>query len=111
MVLELCGAQATDFTKVGDNWEIDVSIATCVIQDPPIVVYDVKITVTDESGTVGTLEANIPDPNAEGSAQDNSDTSDDSSEDESSGLPGVSMIATICITLLGAAFARRKLEE
>ena len=109
MVLELCGSQATDFTKVGDNWEIDVSIATCVMQD--IGVYDVKIIVTDESGTVGTLEVNIPDPNAEDSTQDNSDTSDDSSGEESSGLPGVSMIATICVTLLGAAFARRKLEE
>ena len=109
MVLELCGSQATDFTKVGDNWEIDVSIATCVMQD--IEVYDVKIIVTDESGTVGTLEANIPDPNAEDTTQDNSDTSDDSSGEESSGLPGVSMIATICVTLLGAAFARRKLEE
>ena len=108
MVLELCGSQATDFTKVGDNWEIDVSIATCVMQD--IQIYDVKIIVTDESGTVGTLEVNIPDPNAEDNTQDNSGTSDDSSEDESSGLPGVSMIATICITLLGAAFARRKSE-
>ena len=74
-------------------------------------VYDVKIIVTDESGTVGTLEVNIPDPNDEGTTQDNSDTSDDSSGEESSGLPGVSMIATICVTLLGAAFARRKLEE
>ena len=51
---------------VGINWEIDVSIATCVLQE--IETYDVIITATDESGVQSTLEINVKDPNV----QDNS---------------------------------------
>lgn len=105
--LTLCGSQASDFTKVGKNWEIDVSIATCVQQQ--ITEYDVSISATDESGVVTTLSVSIKDPNAN---DDNSlETSDDDSGDsESSGLPGVSFMATLVVTLLGAAFASRKKE-
>ena len=105
--LTLCGSQASDFTKVGKNWEIDVSIATCVQQQ--ITEYDVIISATDESGVVTTLSISIKDPNAN---DDNSlETNDDDSGDsESSGLPGVSFMATLVVTLLGAAFASRKKE-
>lgn len=105
--LTLCGSQASDFTKVGKNWEIDVSIATCVQQQ--ITEYDVSISATDESGVVTTLSVSIKDPNAN---DDNSlETNDDDSGDsESSGLPGVSFMATLVVTLLGAAFASRKKE-
>ena len=53
MTLQLCGATATDFTKVGINWEIDVSIAICVMQG--IFTYDVTIFATDESGDFSSL--------------------------------------------------------
>ena len=105
--LTLCGSQASDFTKVGKNWEIDVSIATCVQQG--ITDYDVTISATDESGVVSSLSVIVKDPYADdGDSQSNSD--DDGGESESSGLPGVSFMATLTVTLLGAAFARRKLE-
>ena len=104
--LTLCGSQATDFTKVGKNWEIDVSIATCVQQG--ITNFDVSISATDESGVVSTLSVVVKDPYAN---EDNSQTNDgDSTDSESSGLPSVSLIATLSVTLLGAAFARRKQE-
>ena len=105
--LTLCGSQATDFTKVGKNWEIDVSIATCVQQG--ITEYNVLISATDESDISNSLSILVKDPYAN---DDNSDGSTDDSEDdsESSGLPSVSLIATLSVTLLGAAFARRKLE-
>ena len=105
--LSLCGSQATDFTKVGKNWEIDVSIATCVQQG--ITEYDVIISATDESGIVSTLNVLIKDQYANDDTSGGS--SDDSGDDsESSGLPNVSLLATLSVTLLGAAFARRKLE-
>ena len=104
--LTLCGSQATDFTKVGKNWEIDVSIATCVQQG--ITNFDVSISATDESGVVSTLSVVVKDPYAN---EDNSQTNDgDNTDSESSGLPSVSLIATLSVTLLGAAFARRKQE-
>jgi hypothetical protein len=105
MSLQLCGAEATDFTKVGINWEIDVSIATCVLQE--ISTYDVVITVTDESSVTTTLEIYVADPNAVDDSNDDS-TSDSDSGDDSSALPSVSLLATLSVTLLGAAFARRK---
>ena len=37
-------------------------------------------------------------------------TSDSDSGDDSSALPSVSLLATLSVTLLGAAFARRKQE-
>ena len=107
MSLQLCGAEATDFTKVGINWEIDVSIATCVLQE--IVTYDIIITATDESSVVTTLEINVADPNAVDDSNDGP-TSDSDSGDDSSALPSVSLLATLSVTLLGAAFARRKQE-
>jgi hypothetical protein len=65
------------------------------------------ITVTDESSVTTTLEIYVADPNAVDDSNDDS-TSDSDSGDESSALPSVSLLATLSVTLLGAAFARRK---
>tara|TARA_Y100000589_G_scaffold193730_1_gene183303 strand:+ start:3557 stop:5533 length:1977 start_codon:yes stop_codon:yes gene_type:complete len=109
MTLQLCGSTATDFTNVGINWEIDVSIATCVLQE--ITTYDVVVTATDESGVESTLEVNVEDPNAQSDSNSGSNSNSGSEEDEGSALPGVSMLATICVTLLGAAMLRRKEDQ
>ncbi len=105
--LTLCGSQASDFTKVGKNWEIDVSIATCVQQG--ITEYDVSISATDESGVVSTLSVTVIDPYASDDTSLNTNDGD-SGDSGSSGLPGVSFMATLMVTLLGAAFASRKKE-
>ena len=88
--------------------EIDVSIATCVLQE--ISTYDVKITATDESGVESTLEINVKDPNAQEDSNSGSSTGDSSSSDEGSALPSVSMLATVSVALLGAALMRREEE-
>ncbi len=108
LALQLCGSSATDFTKVGINWEIDVSIATCVLQE--ISTYDVTITATDESGVKSTLEINVKDPNAQDDSNSDSSTGDSSSSDDGSALPSVSMLATVSVALLGAALLRREEE-
>ena len=108
MTLQLCGASATDFTQVGINWEIDVSIATCVMQE--ITTYDVIITATDESNIASTLEVNVADPNVVSTIDDNSNPEDDTSSDVNSLLPSISMLTTILVTLAGAALIRRDEE-
>jgi hypothetical protein len=103
LLLSLCGGSTTDFTQVGTNWEIDVSIASCMQQG--ITEYDVIISATDESGVIGTLSVFVPDPYAE----DNSDTIiDNSKPSEEGGLPSLSMLSTLIITLLAMAFWQRK---
>ena len=108
MSLQLCGASATDFTQVGINWEIDVSIATCVMQE--ITAYDVIITATDESNIASTLEVNVADPNVVSTIDDNSNPEDDTSSDVNSLLPSISMLTTILVALAGAALIRRDEE-
>lgn len=108
MTLQLCGASATDFTQVGINWEIDVSIATCVMQE--ITTYDVIITATDESNINSILEVNVEDPDAQDSSNDGTASDDDTSGDDVSALPSISMLATISIALFGAALVRRDEE-
>ena len=66
-------------------------------------------TATDESGVVTTLSVSIKDPNANDDASLETND-DDSGDSESTGLPGVSFMATLVVTLLGAAFASRKKE-
>ncbi|NCG41973.1 MAG: hypothetical protein GWO84_00305 [Euryarchaeota archaeon] len=103
LLLSLCGGSTTDFTQVGTNWEIDVSIASCMQQG--ITEYDVIISATDESGVIGTLSVFIPDPYAE----DNGDIIiDDGKPSEEGGLPSLSMLSTLIITLLAMAFWQRK---
>ena len=103
LLLSLCGGSTTDFTQVGTNWEIDVSIASCMQQD--ITEYDVIISATDESGVIGTLSVFIPDPYAEDSGDI---IIDDGKPSEEGGLPSVSMLSTLIITLLAMAFWQRK---
>ena len=106
LALQLCGSSATDFTKVGINWEIDVSIATCVLQE--ISTYDLVITATDESGVESLLEVNVADPDAQDASNSGSNSDDDSASDGTSALPSVSLLATLTVTLLSAALIRRE---
>ena len=108
MTLQLCGSTATDFTIAGINWEIDVSIATCVLQE--ISTYDVVITATDESNVESTLEVNVEDPDAQDSSNDDSSSNDGDSGEKGSALPSVSLLATVSVALLGAALIRREEE-
>tara|TARA_B100000459_G_scaffold147112_1_gene115353 strand:- start:1333 stop:3357 length:2025 start_codon:yes stop_codon:yes gene_type:complete len=102
--LRLCGYTTNDFLRVGSGWEIDVNIVTCAAQNPPVTSYDILLTATDESGSITTLSVYVP-------SQDSNDGSSDNSENvqviEEEGLPAISMVATLSITLLGAAFASR----
>lgn len=109
MTLQLCGSTATDFTIVGINWEIDVSIATCVLQE--ISTYDVVITATDESGIESLLEVNVEDPDAQDSSNDDSASNDGDSGEKGSALPSVSLLATLSVALLGAALVRKEEDE
>lgn len=106
LALQLCGSSATDFTTVGINWEIDVSIATCVLQE--ISTYDLVITATDESGVESVLEVNVADPDAQDTSNSGSNSDDDSASDDTSALPSVSLLATLTVTLLSAALIRRE---
>ena len=109
MTLQLCGSTATDFTIAGINWEIDVSIATCVLQE--ISTYDVVITATDESNVESTLEVNVEDPDAQDSSNDDSSSNDGDSGEKGSALPSVSLLATVSVALLGAALMRKEEDE
>lgn len=103
LLLSLCGGSTTDFTQVGTNWEIDVSIASCMSQG--ITEYDVIISATDESGVIGTLSVFITDPYAE---DDSGIAIVDGEPSEEGGLPSLSMLSTLIITLLAMAFWQRK---
>ncbi len=102
LLLSLCGGSTTDFTQDGNNWEIDVPVASCGNPDTG---YDVIISATDESGVIGTLSVFIPVINAD----DNADIIiDDGKPSEEGGLPSLSMLSTLIITLLAMAFWQRK---
>ena len=103
LMLSLCSGSTTDFTQVGTNWEIDVSIASCMSQG--ITEYDVIISATDESGVIGTLSVFITDPYAE---DDSGIAIVDGEPSEEGGLPSLSMLSTLIITLLAMAFWQRK---
>ena len=107
--LQLCGYTTNNFLRDGSSWEIEVNIVSCTSQNPPVTAYDVVFTATDESGTMTTLTVYIPDPYAN---NDGSNTGEDTSiGTEEEGLPALSMVATLSITLLGAAFAGRARKE
>ena len=102
LMLSLCSGSTTDFTQVGTNWEIDVSTASC---GGTTTGYDVIISATDESGVIGTLSVFIPDIYAD----DNEDIAIvDGEPSEEGGLPSLSMLSTLIITLLAMAFWQRK---
>ncbi len=110
MSLSLCGYSTNNFDRVGSSWEIDVNIVSCSSQNPPVTTYDITLSATDESGTVSTFSVFVPDPYAANTVDD-SDDSSGSSGGESEGMPGVSMLATLSIALLGAAVVSRKQRE
>ena len=104
MSLAICGGSTTNFIRDGINWEIDVSIASCSPQG--ITEYNVIISATDESGVIGTLAVFVPDPYAEDDGGDG--TISDIKTSEERGLPSLSMLSTLIITLLAMAFWQRK---
>jgi hypothetical protein len=104
MSLAICGGSTTNFIRDGINWEIDVSIASCSPQG--ITEYNVIISATDESGVIGTLAVFVPDPYAEDDGGDG--TISDIKTSEEGGLPSLSMLSTLIITLLAMAFWQRK---
>ena len=67
--------------------------------------YDVIISATDESGVIGTLSVFITDPYAE---DDSGIAIVDGEPSEEGGLPSLSMLSTLIITLLAMAFWQRK---
>jgi hypothetical protein len=107
--LRLCGYTTNDFLRAGSAWEIDVNIVSCSSQNPPVTAYDIVLTATDESGTMTTLSVYVPDPYANNDGDNNGDDSTITVEEE--GLPAISMMATLSIVLLGAAFAGRARKE
>jgi len=109
LVLFLCGRETTNFDRAGSSWEIDVNIVSCSFQSPPVTAYDVLLKATDESGTLTTFAVYVPDPYLNNNiGEKDDDTSTDGEEDA---LPAVSMMATLSISLLGAAFAARSRRE
>ena len=66
--------------------------------------YDIVLTATDESGTVTTFSVFVPDPYSDDSGDESGDNVQVVEEE---GLPALSLMATLSITLLGAAFASR----
>jgi hypothetical protein len=107
--LRLCGYTTNNFFRVGSAWEVDVNIVSCSSQNPPVTAYDIVLTATDESGTITTLAVYVPDPYANNNGDTSSDDSSITVEEE--GLPAISMMATLSIVLLGAAFAGRARKE
>ena len=67
------------------------------------------ITATDESGSVTTISVFVPDPYA---TTDNTQITDsDSNEITEEGLPSVSMLSTLTVTLLGAVLVGRQRKD
>ena len=107
--LLLCGYSTNDFLREGSGWEINVNIVSCSSQNPPVTAYDIVLTATDESGTITTYTVFVPDPYA--STGDSTSPSNDGENAEEEGLPALSMLATLSITLLGAAFVGRQRRD
>lgn len=107
--LLLCGYSTNDFLREGSGWEINVNIVSCSSQNPPVTAYDIVLTATDESGTITTYTVFVPDPYA--STGESASPSNDGENAEEEGLPALSMLATLSITLLGAAFVGRQRRD
>ena len=111
LALVICGYPTNDFTREQgkSGWSIDVNIVSCSSQNPPVTSYDVTITATDESGSVTTISVFVPDPY--GSTDSTQSTDSDSNEVAEEGLPAVSMLATLSVTLLGAVLVGRQRKD
>ena len=71
---------------------------------PPVTSYNIVLTATDESGTVTTMSVFVPNQDAD---DGNANSDDTILVAEEEGLPALSLMATLSVTLLGAAFASR----
>jgi hypothetical protein len=107
MSLSLCGYTTNDFVRAGTIWEIDVNIVSCSSQNPPVTVYDITLTATDESGTMTTMQVSVPDPYASGGDDAVIEPDDNSQE----AVPAASMMATLAVALLGAAVVGRRKDQ
>ena len=109
--LVICGYPTNDFTREQgkSGWSTDVNIVACSSQNPPVTSYDVTITATDESGSVTIISVFVPDPY--GSTDNTQSTDSDSNEVAEEGLPAVSMLATLSVTLLGAVLVGRQRKD
>lgn len=107
MSLSLCGYTTNDFVRSGPIWEIDVNIVSCSSQNPPVTVYDIVLTATDESGTMTTMQVSVPDPYAAG--EDDAIIEPDNDSEES--VPAASLMATLAIALVGAAVVSRRKDQ
>jgi hypothetical protein len=107
MSLSLCGYSTNDFVRSGPLWEIDVNIVSCSSQNPPVTIYDITLSATDDSGTATTLSVLVPDPYAAG---EDSGT-DPVVEEPAEGLPAASLMATLAVALLGAAMVSRRKDD
>ena len=107
MSLSLCGYTTNDFVRAGTLWEIDVNIVSCSSQNPPVTVYDITLTATDESGTMTTMQVSVPDPYASGG----DDAVTEPEENSEEAVPAASMMATLAVALLGAAVVSRRKDQ
>jgi phosphoribosylformylglycinamidine (FGAM) synthase PurS component len=106
MSLTLCGYSTNDFVRSGVIWEIDVNIVSCSSQNPPVTTYDITLVATDDSGTMTTMQVLVPDPyaNPQDPGVDEPITVEES-------VPAASMLATLSITLLGAAVVNQRKKQ
>jgi phosphoribosylformylglycinamidine (FGAM) synthase PurS component len=106
MSLTLCGYSTNDFVRSGVIWEIDVNIVSCSSQNPPVTTYDITLVATDDSGTMTTMQVLVPDPYA-----NSQDPGVDSPITVEESVPAASMLATLSITLLGAAVVNQRKKQ
>tara|TARA_B110000046_G_C12883809_1_gene351323 strand:- start:375 stop:896 length:522 start_codon:yes stop_codon:yes gene_type:complete len=107
MALSLCGYSTNDFVRSGVVWEIDVNIVSCSSQNPPVTIYDITLIATDDSGTIATMQVQVPDPYA--STEEPVNDEDEVTVEE--GLPAVSLLATLSVALLGAAVVNNRKKQ
>ena len=107
MSLSLCGYSTNDFVRAGVAWEIDVNIVSCSSQNPPVTIYDITLVATDDSGTIATMQVQVPDPYA----STEEPVIDDGEVTVEEGLPAVSMLATLSVALLGAAVVNNRKKQ
>ena len=102
----LCAFSSQGFITTSNSWEVDISIAPCSALG--ISNYVVEITATDESGGSYTILAEVTDPFAEIA---DPTTPEPKVDDEDSGLPSVSLFATLCMIGLAVMNKTRRDES
>ena len=104
MSLSICGNEARNFDRIQLEWEIQVSIASCV-QGDYTSPYTVVITAEDgTSSEPTTVIIQVTDPYADDGSNSGETTTDDGEEAEGSILPAPGMFATLLIGLVAAGW-------